>query len=213
MEMAARTETKRAQILDGARVVFMAAGFDGASMEAIAHAAGVSKGTLYSYFNGKDELFTTLIAECQNRILEESFRNLDKATDLRENLEKLARTYLDTVREPENLALLRVIVGASAKFPNLGRAFYETGMQPPVECLAHYLRDNASPRGTASWDPELAAVQFFAFLRACVAIPITRNMQPSPCSSLTNHLHPRRGVLELSPKRWARCCVTSVMTP
>ena len=38
--------TKSEQILDGARRVFLAAGFDGASMGEIARAAGVSKGTL-----------------------------------------------------------------------------------------------------------------------------------------------------------------------
>ncbi len=105
--MTARAEKKRAQILDGARAVFLAEGFDGASMEAIAHAAGVSKGTLYTHFKGKDELFASLIAACQNRSLEETFRTLNKASDPRRNLETLARNYLDRVREPENLALLR----------------------------------------------------------------------------------------------------------
>src|SRR3954468_21580601 len=42
--------SKRRQILDGARKVFMDLGFDGASMGEIARAAGVSKGTLYVYF-------------------------------------------------------------------------------------------------------------------------------------------------------------------
>jgi AcrR family transcriptional regulator len=188
MEITARAEMKRAQILDGARAVFLAEGFDGASMEAIAQAAGVSKGTLYSYFKGKDELFTSLIAAYQNRSIEETFRSLSKANDLRENLEALARNYLGLVREPENLALLRVVVGASARLPSLGRAFYETGMQPPIECLAQYLKDNASPRGTSAWDAELAAVQFFAFLRASVAIPMLIAHEPSPspqrCSAI-----------------------------
>jgi AcrR family transcriptional regulator len=88
-EMTARAKKKRAQILDGARAVFLAEGFDGASMEAIAHAAGVSKGTLYTYFKGKDELFTSLVAAYQNRSLEEIFRGLNKAAELRENLETL----------------------------------------------------------------------------------------------------------------------------
>ena len=44
---------KRRQILDGARKVFLAQGFDGASMGEIAKAAGVSKGTLYVYFQNK----------------------------------------------------------------------------------------------------------------------------------------------------------------
>jgi AcrR family transcriptional regulator len=191
METTARAEKKRVQILEGARVVFLAEGFDGASMGAIAHAAGVSKGTLYTYFTGKDELFTALIAAYQNRSLEETFRSLNKANDLRDNLETLARNYLDLVREPENLALLRVVVGASARLPGLGRAFYETGMQPPVRRLAQYLKDNASPRGTSAWDAELAAMQFFALLRASVAIPMLIAHEPSPspqrCSEIIAH--------------------------
>jgi AcrR family transcriptional regulator len=43
--------TKRRQIMDGAREVFLAQGFDGASMGEIARQAGVSKGTLYVYFD------------------------------------------------------------------------------------------------------------------------------------------------------------------
>jgi AcrR family transcriptional regulator len=180
MGTTARAEKKRAQILDGARVVFLAEGFDGASMEAIAHAAGVSKGTLYTYFKGKDELFTSLVSNYRNRSFDESFRSLNSASGLRESLETLARNYLNMVREPENLALLRVVVGASAKFPKLGRAFYETGMQPPVERLAQYLEDNASPGGADIWDAELAAAQCFAFLWASVAIPMLIAHEPSP---------------------------------
>ncbi len=49
--------SKRRQILDGARKVFMDLGFDGASMGEIARSAGVSKGTLYVYFDDKNRLF------------------------------------------------------------------------------------------------------------------------------------------------------------
>src|ERR1700751_1970176 len=52
---------KRRPIMDGARPGFLAAGFDGASMNDVARAAGVSKGTLYAYFTSKDELFEAII--------------------------------------------------------------------------------------------------------------------------------------------------------
>src|SRR3954468_10629927 len=54
---------KRRQILDGARRVFLAEGFEGASMNDIAKAAGVSKGTLYVYFENKERLFAAILAE------------------------------------------------------------------------------------------------------------------------------------------------------
>src|SRR3954452_10771899 len=55
--------SKRRQILDGARKVFLKLGFDGASMGEIARSAGVSKGTLYVYFADKNHLFEAIVEE------------------------------------------------------------------------------------------------------------------------------------------------------
>src|SRR4249920_3983035 len=55
--------SKRRQILDGARKVFMDLGFDGASMNEIARSAGVSKGTLYVYFADKNRLFEAIVEQ------------------------------------------------------------------------------------------------------------------------------------------------------
>ncbi|HMJ97699.1 MAG TPA: helix-turn-helix domain-containing protein, partial [Reyranella sp.] len=54
---------KRLQIIDGARAMFLAQGFDGASMGEIARKAGVSKGTLYVYFDSKEDLFQVVAHE------------------------------------------------------------------------------------------------------------------------------------------------------
>ena len=62
-ETGAVDSAKARQILDGARTVFLAQGFDAASMNDIAREAGVSKGTIYSYFPSKDALFAALIRE------------------------------------------------------------------------------------------------------------------------------------------------------
>src|SRR6266568_5860333 len=55
--------SKRRQIVDGARQVFMSQGFDAASMGEIARVAGVSKGTLYVYFDSKEQLFEAIAHE------------------------------------------------------------------------------------------------------------------------------------------------------
>src|SRR5262252_114863 len=67
---------KRRQIMDGARAVFLARGFDAASMGEIARAAGVSKGTLYVYFENKEELFEATVHE-QCGVQAEGLFNLD----------------------------------------------------------------------------------------------------------------------------------------
>ena len=56
------------QVLAGARAVFMADGFEGASVDEIARVAAVSKATLYSYFPDKRLLFMEVAnAECQRQ--------------------------------------------------------------------------------------------------------------------------------------------------
>ena len=54
---------KRRQIVQGAREIFLAKGFDAASMSDIARTAGVSKGTLYVYFENKEQLFEAIVHE------------------------------------------------------------------------------------------------------------------------------------------------------
>src|SRR5262249_2670696 len=52
---------KRRQSMGGAQVVFLAQGLDAARMGEIARRAGVSKGTLYCYFQSKEELFAVVV--------------------------------------------------------------------------------------------------------------------------------------------------------
>ncbi len=55
-----RDRASAATFLDGARRVFFDKGFDGASMDEIARAGGVSKATIYVYFDSKEDLFEAL---------------------------------------------------------------------------------------------------------------------------------------------------------
>ena len=117
---------KRRQIVEGARQVFLSAGFDGASMNDIARAAGVSKGTLYAYFNSKDELFEAIIrgefAQAAERLC--TFR---REGDAREMLRDFGVRLISRMSEPGTRSLARVVIAAAEKFPHIGRAFYEAG--------------------------------------------------------------------------------------
>jgi AcrR family transcriptional regulator len=64
-------ERRRPQVLDAALKLFLADGYDGTSMEAVARAAGVTKPVVYACFSSKDELFRSLLAREEERILSE----------------------------------------------------------------------------------------------------------------------------------------------
>ena len=67
-EAAARRSPKCAQVLEGARKVFMEHGYEGASVDEIARAAGTSKATLYSYFPDKRQLFAAVMqSQCSRQ--------------------------------------------------------------------------------------------------------------------------------------------------
>src|SRR6266705_5071915 len=88
------------QIIDGARAVFLAQGYDGASMGEIARQAGVSKGTLYVYFDSKEELFEAIAHEACAAQAEGVFA-LDPADhDVEAVLTRLGRGYVRFLCRP-----------------------------------------------------------------------------------------------------------------
>src|SRR5215471_12109378 len=58
-----RKQARPGEILDAALKVFAAKGFAAARMEDIARAAGVTKGTIYLYFESKEAVFKSLVRE------------------------------------------------------------------------------------------------------------------------------------------------------
>lgn len=150
---------KRRQILEGAREVFLARGFDGASMNDVARGAGVSKGTLYVYFPSKEALFEALVREGKARQAER-FAELSIEQEPAQTLRGFGLTLLDVLSAPDSIAQLRTIIGVTAKFPQIGRAFYEAGPAHGAEKLSCYLAAETARGRLAVADPASAAMQF-----------------------------------------------------
>jgi AcrR family transcriptional regulator len=150
---------KRRQIMDGGRQVFLSAGFDGASMNDIARAAGVSKGTLYAYFDSKEGLFEAIIrgeyAQSAERLC--TFR---REGDAREMLKDFGVRLISKMADPYTRSLARVVIAAAEKFPNVGRAFYEAGPLYGATRLAAELQHLEELGALKVQDPERAAWQF-----------------------------------------------------
>ena len=73
-------ERRRPEVLDAALELFLENGYQGTSMEAVARAAGVTKPVVYACFDSKDELFRSLLAREETRILGEiqaAFEGID----------------------------------------------------------------------------------------------------------------------------------------
>ena len=152
---------KMAQVIEGARKVFMRDGFEGASVDAIAKEAGVSKATLYSYFADKKLLFLEVgRLECEIQS-EEAFGEIDMEGPVPDVLRRMGREMAAFMTSPFGQNIFRICVAEAARFPELGRHFYETGPLVVRGRVARYL-DAACERGELSVeDTDLAAEQFF----------------------------------------------------
>ena len=159
---------KTEQVLDGAREVFLAQGFEGASVDDIARAAQVSKATLYAYFPDKSVLFARVIKEeCARQAA--AFEALTIGDHpAREVLTSIAERYLAFLLTPFAQEIFRVCVGEARRFPDLAREFYHSGPGRGVGTLSEYLKAAESRGELRVPDPKLAADQFLELCRAGV---------------------------------------------
>src|SRR3982074_2778422 len=122
--------SKRRQILDGARKVFMDLGFDGASMGEIARFAGVSKGTLYVYFADKNRLFEAIVEEEALDQGKVAF-NFDPTPDVPTTLMEFGQAYIQLLCRPGGGSAPRTVMAIAERMPEGGRRFHHKQNAPP----------------------------------------------------------------------------------
>jgi AcrR family transcriptional regulator len=171
--------SKRRQILDGARKVFLDLGFDGASMGEIARSAGVSKGTLYVYFADKNRLFEAIVEEEQIEQGKVAF-NLDPARDVETTLREFGRAYILILCRPGGGSAVRTVMAIAERMPEVGRRFYEHVLEKNINRLAEYLRVHVKPGDLAIDDCQLAASQFIQMCQATLFLPYVFQAAPAP---------------------------------
>jgi AcrR family transcriptional regulator len=142
-----RSAEKTAAILEGAIRVFLEQGYVGTTMDRVAIAAGVSKPTLYSHFQDKEGLFNALTAQwVQKTEWATRPQDLLKSQESPQIvLRQLANNILDScIDHPEKITFIRMILGESGRFPELGKAFVQHMDKPVLDALTQYLEDSPS---------------------------------------------------------------------
>jgi len=121
------TPSKAETVLQAASRVFLTHGFSASTTDMIQREANVSKSTLYAHYPNKEALFTAVI-EARCALLAVQLDDIPVAPgNLRQTLRALGRAYLEAIVAPEGLALFRVVVAESPRFPQLSRSFYRVG--------------------------------------------------------------------------------------
>jgi AcrR family transcriptional regulator len=171
--------SKRRQILDGARKVFMDLGFDGASMGEIARSAGVSKGTLYVYFADKSRLFAAIVEE---EVLDQGkvAFNFDPGRDVATTLAEFGQAYIETLCRPGGGSAIRTVMAIAERMPDVGRRYYEQVLEKTIGRLAAYLGAHVKPDDLAIDDCQFAASQFMLMCQASLFLPFVFQAEPAP---------------------------------
>lgn len=171
------------QVLQGARLVFMADGFEGASVDKIAREANVSKATLYSYFPDKRLLFMAVAnSECL-RQSREAIDNIDMAAPPRDVLAQAGQHFLRFITSTFGQQIFRICVAESDRFPEIGQSFYNSGPAVMRAEMAQYFA-LAQERGELVIDDfTLAADQFGELCKADVWVRLIFGVSKSVTDS------------------------------
>lgn len=151
---------KREQILSGAHRVFSSMGYDAASMNDITREAQVSKGTIYVYFNSKEDLFEALIERERAVLFAGVEAALQGSGTLEERLQRLAAAVIRILCSDTVIRAHRVVIGVSERMPELGMRFFDRGAARTVRLLASVLQTEIDKGILAIPDVDFAASQF-----------------------------------------------------
>jgi AcrR family transcriptional regulator len=158
-----RAQRKRGQILDAARRLFLIHGYAHTSTEAVRRAAGISKETLYRYYATKEELFADVLRRLTLEHLpgplqsDEPLARGANRKQLHKTLQGLAQDIVVLMMQPDYLALLRIVIAESTRFPHLGELFRKTVPEQTIAAVSELLARLRKKRLVAKIDTEAAA--------------------------------------------------------
>lgn len=127
-------------------------------MSRIAAELGGSKATLWSYYASKEALFIDLIDEATQAVSRQLIAYLDPDDDIEAALCRFGIEFLTKLSSPRAVVLRRLVVGETARFPELGRIFDERTAQPTHGLLASFFEE-LQRRGRLIEAPALPAAR------------------------------------------------------
>jgi AcrR family transcriptional regulator len=126
------------RILDAAEKVFLARGFEGASIDEIAEQARAGKPTIYARFSGKEALFAAVVArKARKHTRPDDLAAQGSTTE--ERLRALATAILERALAPETVGLIRLTVAEARRFPDLASNAHRAARASGSESIAALL--------------------------------------------------------------------------
>lgn len=175
-------ETRRL-IVDGAAGEFLTHGYAAANMDAVARRAGVSKKTIYRLFEAKADLLAAMMSGRFDQFLMSFDTQKLGRLGLQEGLEYILGRWSRLILSETSVALFRLVVAESTRFPELASTFYREGPARSIGSVANWLEAQRD-RGLLEFDdvPTTASM----LLSMITAEPLRRaalGLEPLPSDS------------------------------
>ena len=164
--LSARAERKLEQMIEGARTVIVAKGYEGASVDDIAREAGISKATMYRYFPDKTALFRAVMSRECTRQAGAAVELGDCCRPVETILTDFAARHLAFILSDFAIDAFRTAVAESARFPALARDFFERRMNTSRVALREFMAAAHARGELVVDDPDVAALRFLALCKA-----------------------------------------------
>jgi TetR/AcrR family transcriptional regulator, regulator of autoinduction and epiphytic fitness len=162
-------------ILDTARHLFLAAGYEGVNLEQVARAAGVSRQTVYNQFGSKDAVFREVVKRHWTTVRDETASACSVMETVEAHpaamLRSFATALLRFVVETDQVAFTRLVIAESRGRPWIAEEFYRAGKAPILKSFAAALWAMAAKGLLRCEHPELAAHQFMGLVQEFVIWP------------------------------------------
>ncbi len=162
------TEQARTDALMAAATrVFLTDGFGSASIDKVAHEAGVSTRTIYERFKNKADLLISVISRLVERDMASVFptAELDRM-EVRQALTALGRSITGRACDPQAAALFRIVATEAHRFPALAEQMRSATKDRILSAVAQYFRGQIARGRLTLADPERAAALFMYMLKA-----------------------------------------------
>lgn len=171
---------RRERILEIAAQSFLENGYDRTTMSAIATHLGGSKGTLWKYFQSKEQLFEDVFQQRTASFREEIASILTPAPDVRLALLRYSRRFMEKTTSEEAVALFRLVIAESVRFPEVGRIFRSLTINLGRLGLARFIESCMAMGQLRHDDPLQAADILIALCRGPQYQALSGAPPPSP---------------------------------
>jgi AcrR family transcriptional regulator len=166
-----RENPKRNAILMAAAELFLEQGYEPVSMDAIAAKADVSKRTVYSYFDSKTVLFSSILLAHCNSMGGIALPDHAAGHEPRKVLTEFGRVFVHMITSPRAVAMQRVIFREVERLPEIGKIFFQNGPQRHIAKLSDYLKQATVEGKLKVDDPTSAAFLFISIVKAPFHLP------------------------------------------